>query len=178
MRWFPVFALLATLAQAEVRQCACDPANPETMKARQCSLCAEAERQPSGVEFFVLKDANPRKPNRWLVLPRAHGVGGHQLHELDAATRLRLWRKVVETAREKFGEDWGAAYNGSQVRTQCHLHIHIGRFIRAAESSRFVFVRRLEELPAPRDGGIWVHPVRGGFHAHLGEQTVETVLVR
>ncbi len=166
------------LAPAEVRQCACDPAKPETMKVRECSLCVEAERQPSGVEFFVLKDANPRKPNRWLVLPRSHGAGGHHLYELDAATRLRLWRKVVATAHEKFGDGWGAAYNGSRVRTQCHLHVHVGRFIRAAENSHFVFVRRLEDLPAPREGGIWIHPVAGGYHAHIGEQTVETVLVR
>jgi diadenosine tetraphosphate (Ap4A) HIT family hydrolase len=178
MRWLPVLMLNAGLLGAAVDHCACDAAKPETLKARECSLCAEAERQSAGGEFFVLHDTNPRKPNRWLVLPRAHGAGPHPLDEMAPAARLRLWRQVVATAKEKFGDDWGAAYNGAQVRTQCHLHVHVGRFIHAAETANFRLVRRLEDMPAPPGGGLWIHPVAGGFHVHTGEQTAETVLVR
>jgi len=170
--------LCALPSRGDVSRCACDPAKPETLKERNCSLCAEAEKQPADVEFFVLKDINPRKPNRWLVLPRMHLPGAHDLHRMPRPARARLWRFAVRTAREKFGEDWGIAYNGASVRTQCHLHLHIGRFVRAAETSRYLFVRRLEDIPAPSDSGLWVHPVPGGFHVHLGEQITETALER
>jgi diadenosine tetraphosphate (Ap4A) HIT family hydrolase len=166
------------LAPADTRQCACDPAKPETMAARECGLCREAEKQPPDVPFFTLKDINPRKPNRWLVLPRRHIVGPHHLYDLPSAERAALWRYAIKVGREKFGEDWGIAYNGDRVRTQCHLHLHVGRFIKAAENSNFIFVKRVEDFPAPREGGIWVHPVPGGFHAHTGEEIMETALVR
>jgi diadenosine tetraphosphate (Ap4A) HIT family hydrolase len=172
------FVLAAWPALADVSQCACDPARPETMKARNCSLCAEAEKQPPHVEFFLLKDINPRKPNRWLALPRMHRPGEHHLHDYPKSVRDGLWRFAIQVAREKFGDGWGIAYNGSQVRTQCHLHLHIGRFASAGETGNFQLVRRVEDIPAPEDGGLWVHPVPGGFHVHLGEQITETVLVR
>lgn len=172
------FLWLASPLRADVSQCACDPADPESLKARNCSLCLEAEKQPPGIEFFLLKDINPRKPNRWLALPRLHRPGAHELRDYPKEARDRLWRFAVQAAREKFGEEWGIAYNGSRVRTQCHLHLHIGRFARAAENSRFLLVRRVEEIPAPEEGGLWVHPAPGGFHVHTGEQITETVLVR
>jgi diadenosine tetraphosphate (Ap4A) HIT family hydrolase len=120
---FRLLLLLACAAAlpADVSRCACDPARPETLKERNCSLCAEAEKQPAGVRYFVLKDANPRKPNRWLALPRRHLPGPHHLHDLPKPERDELWRFAVKTAREKFGEEWGIAYNGAEVRTQCHL---------------------------------------------------------
>jgi diadenosine tetraphosphate (Ap4A) HIT family hydrolase len=170
--------LLSLRLLADVSQCACDPAKPETMKARECGLCLEAEKQPAGTDFFVLKDINPRKPNRWLVLPKSHGAGPHALHELPKQTRDQLWRFAVATAKDKFGGGWGIAYNGWKVRTQCHLHFHVGRFITAAENSAFKFVKRLEDFPAPDEGGIWIHPVQDGFHVHTGEQIMETALVR
>jgi len=173
-----VFLILSLRLGADVSKCACDPAKPETMQARECALCVEAEKHPAGVEFFVLKDNNPRKPGRWLVLPRAHQPGPHALHELPKAARDRLWRFAIATAREKFGDDWAIAYNGWKVRTQCHLHVHIGRFIRAAENSHFQVVRKIEDFPAPADSGIWIHPIAGGFHVHTGEQIMETALVR
>lgn len=163
---------------ADVSKCACDPAKPETMEARECGLCREAERHPAGEEFFVLKDINPRKPGRWLVLPHAHHPGPHALHEMPKAERDRLWRFAIATAREKFGADWALAYNGWKVRTQCHMHLHVGKFIRAAENSNFKLVRRLEDFPAPAGGGVWIHPVPGGFHVHTGEEIMETALVR
>ena len=165
-------------ALADVSGCACDPAKPETLKERNCSLCREAEKQPKDIEFFVLKDINPRKPARWLVLPREHDDGAHHLHRVSRAKRIALWKKSVAVAREKFGEEWGLAYNGSKVRTQCHLHLHVGKWVPAAENSRFKFVRRIEDFPAPEEGGILIHPVKGGFHVHLGEETMETALVR
>ena len=104
--------------------------------------------------------------------------GAHNLHEYSKQVRDRLWHFAIRAAQEKFGSEWGIAYNGAQVRTQCHLHLHIGRFVRAAETGRFKFVRRVEDFPAPEDSGLWVHPVEGGFHVHLGEQITETALVR
>lgn len=165
-------------ALADVSQCACEPARPETMKARNCSLCVEAEKQPPETQFFLLKDINPRKPNRWLALPRMHRPGAHHLHEYPKAVRDGLWRFAIRAAKEKFGDEWGIAYNGGQVRTQCHLHLHIGRFARAAENENFRLVRRVEDISAPEEGGLWVHPAPGGFHVHTGEQIAETVLVR
>ena len=72
--------------------CQCDPARPQTLEARQCSLCREAEKQPAGELFFFLKDSNPRKPNRWLILPRAHSPGMHRLSDLSPKQRARLWK--------------------------------------------------------------------------------------
>lgn len=169
---------LALRLWGDVSRCACDPSRPETLKARECGLCIEADKHTGDGEFFVLKDNNPRKPGRWLVLPRAHGSGPHAMHELKKAERDRLWRFAMATAKEKFGEEWGLAYNGWKVRTQCHLHLHVGKFIRAAENSNFKVVRRVEDFPAPADGGVWIHQVKGGFHVHTGEQIMETALVR
>lgn len=148
------------------------------MKARQCSLTAEAERQPPGMEFFFLRDNNPRKPNRWLILPRSRGEGMHTLDQLSLAERSRLWTAAIAKARELFGGQWGLAYNGEKVRTQCHLHVHIGRFIPAAENAAYTVIHRIEDIPSPAGHGLWLHPVGNGFHIHAGEQITETVLVR
>jgi diadenosine tetraphosphate (Ap4A) HIT family hydrolase len=165
--------------RAQNAACDCDPARPETMAARQCSLCREAELQPAGAEFFLLKDINPRKPNRWLVLPRAHGKDNHPLHDLPADQRTRLWKFAIDAAKEHFGEEWAVAYNGGQVRTQCHLHIHVGRLIRAAENSQFIVIRRIEDIPVSAVEGVWIHSIGGGaMHVHTGEITTETALLR
>ena len=164
---------------ADVRACDCRLDDPAAMQKRECSLCREAEAHAAGGEFFVLRDINPRKPNRWLIIPKAHGTGSHPLHELSAATRDRLWKFAIATAREHFGDtDWGVAYNGDKVRTQCHLHLPAGRYIRAAENSKFKLVRRVEQFPAPSEGGVLIHAVAGGFHVHTGEDIMETALVR
>jgi len=160
--------------------CDCDPARPETLKLRQCSLCNEAEKQPAGTRVFFLKDINPRKPNRWLALPRQHGTGAHHLHDLSHAERTELWTAAIAKAKELFGPtEWGVAYNGEKVRTQCHTHLHIGRFVPVAEQSKgYIVVSGPAEIPAPPGAGIWVHPVGGKLHVHFGEQITETVLVR
>lgn len=172
-------AMAPPRAAADVRGCDCNLNDPESMQKRECSLCREAEQQPAGVEFFVLRDANPRKPNRWLVLPKAHLAGSHPLHLLSKNDRTRLWTFAIAEAKKRFGpEQWGVAYNGDKVRTQCHLHVHIGRFIPAAENSKFKLVRRIEDFPAPAVGGVLIHPVRGGYHVLTGEDIMETALVR
>ena len=168
------------VSAAAATECACDPALPETMKARQCSLCNEAEKHGPGDAVFFLKDINPRKPNRWLALPRRHGSGLHHLHDLTKAERTELWTRAIEKAREMWGErDWGIAYNGEKVRTQCHTHVHIGKMMVHVETDNFITIRTPAEIPAPPGEGMWIHPDgKGRLHVHLGEQTTETVLMR
>jgi diadenosine tetraphosphate (Ap4A) HIT family hydrolase len=180
---FPAFLLAGLLApghlRGDVSQCACDPSIPESLKVRNCSLSNEALKQPESVEFFVLKDINPRKPGRWLALPRKLAPGSHDLHELSRDERTRLWNFAMTEAEKRFpGRTWGLAYNGSKVRTQCHLHIHIGKWVPAAWNDKFRLVKRVEDLPAPAEGGILLYPVPGGFMVLTGEQTMETALVR
>lgn len=171
--------LLPGPAAADVSQCACDWSNPEAMKARNCSLSNEARKQPEDVEFFLLKDINPRKPGRWLALPRKPGAGAHDMHHLPHAERTRLWLFAMAEAERLFpGRLWGLAYNGNKVRTQCHLHIHIGKWVPAAHTSNFRLVKRVEDLPAPEYGGVLLYPVDNGFMVLTGEQTMETALVR
>ncbi len=159
--------------------CPCDPTQPATMAERQCSLCAVAEKQPLDVPVFFVKDINPRKPNRWLALPRAHGAAAHHLHEMSPTARTQLWTMAIAKARELFGDQWGVAYNGEKVRTQCHTHLHLGRFNLLAEQRLgTLVVSDASQIPAPPGMGIWVHPVGGKLHVHTGEQTTETVLVR
>jgi hypothetical protein len=166
-------------ARADVSQCACDPAKPETMKARECSLCVEAEKQPPDREIFFLKDISPRKPNRWLALPRVHQPGAHPLHKLPRDLQTRLWAAAIEKARELWGDDWGLAYNSDQVRTQCHGHIHIGKLLQGLSPGNYYDVDGPKEIRAPEDGlGIWVHPVNGKLRVHYGEHITETTLLR
>ncbi|MBI4905646.1 MAG: hypothetical protein HY820_18585 [Acidobacteria bacterium] len=158
--------------------CICDPANPETLKTRNCSLCNEAIKH-SAEPIFYLKDINPRKPNRWLALPSRHLPANHPLHDMSHGERTALWKAAITKGKELFGEDaWAVAYNGPDVRTQCHTHIHIGRFITVAELPNFKIVSRIEDIPVPPHAGVWVHPVKGKLHVHTGEQITETVLVR
>lgn len=181
-RRFPgaiLFLLLAAAARPDVRNCGCDIAQPETLQARECGLCREAEKQPGESGIFFLKDINPRKPNRWLALPRVHGKGGHALADMTARERTELWSAAIEKARELFGQEWGLAYNGSLNRTQCHAHIHIGKLLQGVETPNFVVVNGPAHIPLPEDdGGLWIHPQDGKLHVHLGEQITETVLFR
>jgi len=172
-----IFLAAATLG-ADVRECACDVSHPETMQRRECSLCNEAEKQQD--EIFFLKDNNPRKPNRWLALPRVHGPGGHPLHELPAALRTKLLKAAIAKAKQLWGESaWGLAYNDQKVRTQCHGHIHIGKLLAGLSPGKFYDVSRPEQVRFPEDGsGIWIHPVNGKLRVHYGEGITETVLLR
>jgi diadenosine tetraphosphate (Ap4A) HIT family hydrolase len=173
-----LFLLAGALVAAD-KQCLCDPSRPETMTARECSLCAEAERHPPDVPYFFLKDNNPRKPNRWLILPRKHYPDHHSIDELPRKEYDALWEAAIRKAKELFGEEWGLAYNGDAVRTQCHGHIHIGRWIRATEAGKPLVISKVSQIPRSRGKGMWIHGIPGGkMHVHYGEQICETALVR
>lgn len=149
------------------------------MRLRQCSLCGEAEKQPEGTGVFFLKDINPRKPNRYLALPKKHGDALHHLHDMPLAERTALWTAAINKAKELWGEHWGVAYNGEQVRTQCHTHIHIGRIMPAIETKNFIVISKPSQIPARPGEGMWIHGAgKGKIHVHLGEQTTETALMR
>ncbi len=172
-------ALVLLPLRADVRSCDCDVSKPiDLEKQRECSLCVEAEKQPAFVEVFFLKDRNPTKPNRMLALPRVHTPGSHPLSSLSAETRRILWVAAIARAQESWGNDWGIAYNGEERRTQCHTHLHIGKLLPEQENDHFVTVDSPEAIPVPNNTGLWVHPVGGKLHVHLGEQVNETVLMR
>jgi len=181
-RFLPLLIALTleSVCCAQGSRCLCDPARPQTMEARECGLCREAAQQPPDIEIFFLQDNNPRKPNRWLALPRAHLPGLHSLADMPHKFRTRLWAAAIKKAKDLWGDQWGLAYNGDKVRTQCHPHIHIGKLLRGVETrKKLVIVNGPAEIPKPRDGeGIWVHPQGRRLHVHLGEQTCETVLLR
>ncbi|HLJ49697.1 MAG TPA: hypothetical protein VKU01_26975 [Bryobacteraceae bacterium] len=178
MRQLVFLAALAAFftLRADIVTCHCDPTHPETLQARECSLCREAEKQAPGTEVFFLKDANPSKPNRWLALPRGHE---RSMDSLPADVRTRLLAEAAAKAKSLFGEKWAIAYNAPEVQTQCHVHVHIGRWMPQVENDQFTMVKRVEDVPAPRQHeGFWLHPVDGGFHLHAGELITETVLER
>ncbi len=168
----------AAAARADVSQCACDPAKPESMQRRECGLCREAEKQPAHAEVFFLKDINPRKPNRWLALPRSHGTGGHALADMTPQERRVLWKAAIQKAKELWGNDWGLAYNADINRTQCHMHIHIGKLLKGLAPGKTVIVKDPAEIPAPRGEGLWVQPHGGKLIVHYGEKITETALLR
>lgn len=171
-------AAITAPAVAAPIECACDTGNPASMAVRQCGLCKQAEAQPADAKIFFLKDTNPRKPNRWLVLPRPHGAANHELNEMSAADRTALWTAAIGKAKELWGPEWGVAYNGVQVRTQCHAHIHIGKLLKGIETGKFIVVAKPSQIPARSGEGLWIHPSGTRMHVHLGEQTTETVLLR
>jgi len=164
---------------AEIPACACDPDDAASLKARQCSLTREALAQPESLAVFFLKDANPSKPNRTLALPRKVHRSVHSLADMSAAERAELWGEAIRKAKELWGGEWGLAVNGDDMRTQCQPHIHVGKFLPAAERDGGILVDGPENIPVPRDGtGLWVHPKDGKLHVHLGEDLTETVLLR
>ena len=170
---------LAASLGADVSGCACDVAIPQTLAARECALCRVAEEQPADPPVFFLKDNNPRKPNRLLVLPRAHGKAQDSLSAMTPQQRLMLWTAAIEKARSLWGDKWGLAVNGDSARTQCHAHMHIGKLLPDAENDRFVLVDGPVAIPAPNGGeGIWIHSAGAGLHAHLGEPAGELKLLR
>lgn len=179
------FLLLFPILQADVRQCACDVAKPETMEARECSLCKEVEKSPTPVTAVIVRDINPTKPNRWLALPRKHYSGGHPFSAMAPVDRKALWEAAMAKGKELWGDDWGLAMNGELARTQCHGHVHIGKMREGFDDAGGTFVESVDAIPAPTDGtGLWVHlaanPANSAkrLHVHQGEQINETVLMR
>jgi hypothetical protein len=177
----PLLFLAVGELAADVSACACQ-ASPEALETRACSLCREADKHPADAGHFFLKDNNPRKPNRWLLLPRSHDLdGANTLTKMTTAERTKLWEAAIVRAQELFGDGWGLAINGDKVRTQCHAHIHIGKLLAPdlIETEKLVVVDGPADIPAPKDGtGLWIHPAGKRLHVHLGEHTCETVLVR
>lgn len=162
-------------AQNVIPTCDCDPSKPETLTQRQCSLSNEALRQPPDSRVFFLKDINPRKPNRTLALPKEPA---YRLDDLTHPERTSLWSAAIAKASELWGNDWAVAYNGDEVRTQCQIHLHIGKLNSAAKLSDFVVVKDPSQIPAPNGKGIWIYPDAGKLRVHVGEQITETALVR
>jgi diadenosine tetraphosphate (Ap4A) HIT family hydrolase len=185
LRWLLAISLLLLVLQAghaDVRSCQCDPARPETMDARECSLCKVAEAQPPDSAYFLLKDSNPNKPNRWLALPRSHGEKPQDLRTMTAAERTAYWTFAIAEARKKFGDAWGLAINSIERRTQCHVHIHVGRLRKEGVEEAipaFDVVDGPADIPYERVGdGLLVHPVGGKFHVHRGNDSPELQLDR
>jgi hypothetical protein len=179
-RLLAAFALfLLPVTRADVRNCQCDPARPETLEARDCSLCKEAEKQPADVQFFAVRDVSPNKPNRWIMLPRFHGNRPQQLLEMTAQQRTDYWTAAIGKAHALWGDDWGIAMNSTERRTQCHMHLHIGKLLPDMENDRFTVVDTAAEIPVPPDGdGMWIHLAAGRIHVHSGEPTGELKLQR
>lgn len=171
--------LLLPAGLADVRNCACDAAKPETLEARECSLCRLALSQPEGTQFFFVKDANPNKPNRLLALPRFHRRNPQDLAEMTPDERTAYWTATIAKARELWNDDWGLAVNSPDRRTQCHMHIHIGKLRQGVENETFTVVDGSALIPLPREGdGMWVHPAAGKLHVHTGDPAPELLLER
>jgi hypothetical protein len=174
-----VSLFLLPLTRADVRTCGCDVTKPETLEARDCALCKEVEKQPADVQYFAIRDTNPTKPNRWIMLPRFHGNHPQQLLEMTPEQRAGYWAAAIAKAKEVWGNDWGIALNGTEKRTQCHIHIHIGKLLPDMENDHFVVVEGPAQIPVPKDGqGEWVHPVGGKLHVHTDEVAGELKLQR
>ena len=168
---FPVCLLAQTL-------CNCDPSKPETMKERQCSLCAEVEKDPPGEAVVFRKDINPRKPNRVIVMPRAHTPGLHVLSEYTPEQRVELWTAAINKGKEKWGDQWGVAYNGDGVRTQCHAHLHVSKLLEGVEWGEPLVISSIAEIPLPEGKAMWIHQAGDKMHVHRDDQIAETVLLR
>jgi diadenosine tetraphosphate (Ap4A) HIT family hydrolase len=182
MRVLPYAALCALLLPAglaDVRACACEDARPETLAARECSLCRVAAAQPENVRFFFVRDANPNKPNRLLALPRFHRHNPQDLADMTPEERTAYWTATIAKAHEVWGDAWGIAVNSLERRTQCHMHMHIGKLREGVENETFTVVDGPAEIPLPRDGdGLWVHPAGGKLHVHTGDPAPELLLER
>jgi diadenosine tetraphosphate (Ap4A) HIT family hydrolase len=170
---------VALAAQADVRDCLCDLSKPEATQLRTCSLCIEAQKQTGDQPVFLVKDNDPAKPNRWLVLPREKYDGPNPLSQMSAGERLALWTSAIAKGRELWGDSWAVAMNGDIARKQCHAHVHVGKLLEGKETESGIYVNGPDQLPAISDGtGIWFHPVGKQLHVHTGEQINETVLMR
>ncbi len=181
MRKLPFLAVAFCFAVfAAGVECPCDVTKPETLALRQCSLCKVAEQNPPEPFVVFVKDISPMKPNRWLALPRTHLPGDHPLEDYSPKQRAELWTAAIEKAKSLWGDEWGVAYNGGKVRTQCHTHIHIGKLLplKLIETDNYVVVKGPAAIPLTPGEGVWVHPYGNRLHVHLHEQRAETVLFR
>jgi hypothetical protein len=172
-----LLAALASLAPAaDMTSCSCDVSHPGGAAKKECALSFIAVVQPPWEAAFLIKDSSVDKPHQWLALPRAEYGGASPLSLMKDTERLALWSLAAQKAIELFGNNWALAMNG-RVRSQCHLHIHIGQFKPGQEKGGGVYVDSLEQIPIPPDGnGVWVHPDGTRLHVHAGEIVTEYVL--
>ncbi len=174
-----VIVLAACAVRADVRDCVCDLQAPDIAQVRGCSLCVEASKHPASERVILLKDNDPTKPNRWLVIPQAHVDGSNPLAHMNAEERLALWKAAIAKGTELWGGDWGVAMNGDIARRQCHAHVHVGKLLEGKETDNGFYIDGASQLPVVADGtGLWFHPSGGRLHVHAGEQITETVLMR
>ena len=68
----------------------------ETLDARPCSLCREAEKQPADTRIFFLKDVNPTKPGRWRENAALLSAGAPPVADVDAIHAR--WRDVADAS--------------------------------------------------------------------------------
>jgi diadenosine tetraphosphate (Ap4A) HIT family hydrolase len=180
-RWIVVLALGAAFALgSEMDRCACEAPGAEAPAALRCSLCRLAEKRPAGEPFFFLKDNSPLKPDMWLILPHSHAADGPTpLSKLTQEERTKFWTAAIARARALWGVHWGLALNGDEVRSQCHMHVHMGRLLDGVEQGQPLVVGGPAEIPVPKDGsGLWIHAAGDKLHVHVGEQGTEGVLER
>ena len=177
---FCLLLIAGTLHAQPAGTCPCESTPGKPPEPRQCALTNEAEKQPLAPPFFFLRDVNPRKANRLLILPRNYSGGMMELKDLTRAQRTAYWTAAINKAKELWGPDWGVAVNGVKVRTQCHLHMHIGKMIQGLHNNgKFIVVNSPAQIPTPQDGtGLWIHPRGNRIVVHVGEQACETVLLR
>src|SRR5207248_7930890 len=98
----PLFLILCGLAaQAqELLHCECDHSTHAAYDQRNCGLCAEVDKALSSVEVVFVKDNDPKKPNRWLALPREHAAASFQLlSDVPPSRRTELWRQAIARAQ-------------------------------------------------------------------------------
>lgn len=164
-------------ASPPVVSCPCDHAKPETLAARVCSLCKEADSQST--EVFFLKDINPHKPHRYLALPKGHDRELQAVGTMGADERERYWQAAIAKAEELYPGGWGLASNGHLFRTQCHAHLHIGPLSPdVSESGGSLFDHPKDFPHTGPEQGVWVHPRAGKFCLHLDRALAEVVLER
>lgn len=166
--------LTALATRADVRTCVCDFARPDVGKTPGCSLCAVTEKQPPDEVAYLLKDIDPKKPNRWLALPRQHFDGPYPLVRMTREERTALWTLAIQKGAETWGGQWAIAVNSDYRRMQCHMHAHIDLMRPGLEMPGGVFVDGPEDIPVHPDGmGIWFHPVGKRLHVHYGGEAPE-----
>jgi len=168
--------LLLLLFFADVRGCVCDPARPDTMQGKECSLTKAAVAEAAGEPVVFKQDANPTKPNRWLAIP--HELR-HRLDDMSPAERAQYWNGSIQKARALWNDQWAIAINSEERRSQCQLHAHIGKLLADADRSGGILVSRVEDIPLPEKGfGIWIQPEGNQLRAHTDQAAPEVLLMR
>jgi CDP-diacylglycerol pyrophosphatase len=172
-----VFAhLLLLLFFADIRGCVCDPARPDTMQGKECSLTRAAVEETSGDPVVFKQDANPTKPHRWLAIPH---LLRHRLEDMTPAERAQYWTAAIQKAKALWGDQWAIAVNSEERRSQCQLHAHIGKLLADVDKSGGMLVKQVEDIPLPEKGfGLWVQPEGNGFRVHTDQNAPEVFLMR